>query len=78
MFCFGIGKVQGIAPKYISAKQKLYASSALVLAFVFEQGSVTFIKDKWIYRDEIDLGPEEMRVSIMPDSNVGEDIPSMY
>lgn len=30
-------------------------------------------KDKWIYRDEIDLGPEEMRVSIMPDSNVAVD-----
>lgn len=28
------------------------------------------LKDKWIYRDEIDLGPEEMRVGVVPDSNV--------
>lgn len=30
-------------------------------------------KDKWIYRDEIDLGPEEMRVGVVPDSNVAVD-----
>ena len=31
---------------------------------------MTLLKDKWIYRDEIDLGPEEMRVGVVPDSNV--------
>ena len=30
-------------------------------------------KDKWIYRDEIDLGPEEMRVGVVSDSNVAVD-----
>lgn len=31
------------------------------------------LKDKWIYRDEIDLGPEEMRVGVVPESNVAVD-----
>lgn len=31
------------------------------------------LKDKWIYRDEIDLGPDDMRVGIASDSNVAVD-----